>query len=453
MALIQNILTKIKQARSKPLLRSAAYGAASSGVNTCILLVGNALYVYVLGAEQYGTLAIILSFAQLMQLGNLGLGYGVTKLCREKPELTRQYLYTGLIISIIPVFTIAIAYRFGGTAISGFFGRINGLKAGTAALLALSAFLASLALINDFIGGILNGLGRIEAANNGAVVSKSGSVLLAASFLCFPGFRSYAAVAVASCITGLFAMAYQLWNVSRLAEPGSLIPIWPRSSHYSAIFKASGGVAFGGMVSVLIFPFARLSIASAAGASQVALYDLLIKFSFALRGLFELALRAFIREFAPGKVSIESRRALYKKTNMWIRRISPAFWIVLLLCLDTFIYVFKHRLRLDGSMGVAYGCALAISIATTAKLLNIPSYFWLIANGKTGQVFLSHLLNAIAHILCGIFIVHIAAHFACLSFCIAFALSSVAALIVLEVAAAREPDQTFTSQVAAEPQY
>jgi hypothetical protein len=433
--MIKKTIAKVKELRQKPLLRSAAYGAATSGVNTSILLVGNGLYAYILGADQYGTLAIVMSFAQLMQLGNLGLGYGVTKLCREKPEQTRELLYAGSIISFIPIIVIALLYHFGGPTIIGFFARINGIKAEASDLLALSAFLSSLALINDFIGGILNGLGKIEAANNGSIISKSGAVILAMGLMCFPQFRNYSGPAIAACVTGVSAMVYQLWNVSKLAAPVSLRPIFPGWNYYRALFSSSGGVAIGGVASVLAFPFARLSIATVSGASQVALYDVLIKCSFAFRGLFELALRPFIREFAPSKESFAKRLALLKTADMWIKRIAPLFGVILLLGLSALIGIFRHRLKLDGTIGLSLSCGAAVSVAATASLLNIPSYFWLIANGKNGPVVLSHVLFAAAHILCGIFLVHYAGNLACLAFCLSFAVSSIAALLVLKAGA------------------
>jgi O-antigen/teichoic acid export membrane protein len=384
-------------------------GVGMMVISAIAALAGYPIYLRFLGYEQYGLWLVLSAVLSVAQLGNLGVGYAVTKLVAEEYErgdtkAIQEYIVSALGILVLSgAVALSIILLFRMPIVNLF--RLSEANAQTVLwLLPFAGCLSVYVLIVQAVNAALSGLGRMDLANYAQTAGRVVTVSVATFLLaCGGGIESLLIANVGG---------YLLIHLTSFVLIKRIVPVRLfRTSNWSLPrarrLLGFGTRVFGGsLIGMLITPFNRVMISRYVGVASLSVYEIAYAASMQIRNIIEISLRALMPEVSRlGAQMLESARARVIHIN---RRA-----VAMIACLGIPMYlipVTMAPLLLRLWLGARYTEVLpplfrVIAVGSFFNLLGAPPYYTLMGLGRVQSVFTAHALQTATHvcILVGLF--------------------------------------------------
>ncbi len=369
------------------------------------------VYLHYLGYEKYGIWLVLTAVLTLAQLGNLGIGQAVTKFVAEhhvrgETAAINKYVTTAnltLCISGIIVLVLILGLRI---QIIGLF-KLNPSNASLAMwLLPYVGVLSLYIFIVRTVGATLSGLGRIDLWNYSSAASRVIAVASSAALL-------YAGGGVESLLIAYF-LSEAMSHVFYIVVIRKIIRI--RYWHIKDFDKQSlknmiglGSALMGGtLLNMLVTPFNKVMISRFIGVGSIPLYEIAYNAAMYIRNLVASGLGALTPEISAlagsSNIDVIRIRHIYNKSMKMI-----VFWgiplFIVIYALATPLLELWLRQRYNSLLPMAFRIML---VGSFLSLLGIPAYYTIIGLGRSGKIFLTHIILSGTNILFVCIIVFIA---------------------------------------------
>ncbi len=371
-------------------------GSVTAVINAVVMAIAYPVYLYFLGYEKYGVwlvLSVVLTFAQL---GNLGIRPAVMKLVAEEhgrgnTKGIQSYVTTSLAILLFSgTIALILILLLRSQIVSAF--NLSARKAAIASqFLPYIAFLSVCVALVQVLNSTVSGLGRMDIANyilsGGRVVTVGTSLILlwlgnGIESLLIGNTVSYILVGGAS------VFVIRKTTNLRLLRLGNL-----DNRRFRKLLRFGGGVFGGSLVSMFLHPFNKLMLSRYAGITTVPVYEIAFAGSMAIRGLFEVGLRALMPEIS--RISANMTRYAKDRISQINRRAMKfifVFGIPLyggLIIVLTPLLKFWLRQKFVDELPIAFRIML---ISTFLSLLGVPAYYTLLGLGMVRHTLIAHII-------------------------------------------------------------
>lgn len=380
-----------------------ASGVVTTVINAVAMMVAFPIYLHFLGYEKYGVWLVLATVLSLAQLGNLGIGQAVMKLVAEEHgrgdiEGIQRYVTTALaLLCLSGVVALIVILVLKSQIIAVF--KLSDENAQTALwLLPYIGILSIYVFIVQALNATLSGLGRMDLANYAQSVGRIVTVIVTTTLLY--GGRGIESLLIGNTLSYVFihvASLVCIWRIARIR----LLRIKNLDAQRCKRLLRFGGPVFGGsVISMLFDPFNKLMLSRYAGVSSIPVYEIALKTSMQIRGLFEAALRPILPEISRSSrlatiVAVERIRTMNRRLINLVLCCGLPFYILMFLASELLLR-FWLRYNYNSAMLLALRLVL---VGTFLSLLAVPAYHTLLGLGKVKCALVTAIITSGGNLL------------------------------------------------------
>lgn len=419
------------QSQLKKNIFSGSFAAAGS---ILVSVIAYPVYLHFLGATVYGlwaTLTVVISFSSV---GNLGIDEALIKFIAEEYESRKKsniiaYISTGLnmlLVNGIVIFSILMLFEKPLRTVLNLDTEYTLLFQDIFPYIVL---LSIFILIVHFINAILKGLGRFDQASYILLAGRICALVVSILFF-INGYKIWG-LFWGQFLSFVFILIVSSFFVYR--KIGIYYnPFKNKKNFLIKLFKFGGTITVSKMISMLLIPFIKITIARYIGLANVTYFEIANRIVLQIRSLFERGISAIMPEVsrlsvmitdAPTKIS-----EVMKKVNKANLMFGISTFVLLLIIGEPVLKLWLAEKYYD-AIAIAFRIIVA---GYLINLLSVPSYYYFMALGKVKYCFINHSVQAVLNcVLILILVFADVAHFQLFVAAYSFSIALSAAILIL----------------------